>query len=147
MTRILIWDVKYIKVIQLILKCFILFLLQIHTRTRAWCLCLCCHGDATCSLFHWSSSEKGENAILHPSFSSSRTADWGISGFFVLRLIFLSPSLSYLFIPGSSVDTYGFLPLLVLPRRKILGFPSYTFLTNCALPFLLWRCFTEAIGQ
>lgn len=102
--------VKYIKVVQLISKCFILFLLQIHTHTRAWCLCLCCHGDATCSLFHWSSREKGENAILHPSFSSSRTADWGISGFFVSRLIFLS--FSSTFLPFYPRIIYGHLWIL-----------------------------------
>lgn len=65
------------------------FLLQ-NTHTH-WCLCLCCHDDATCSLC-LCNSEKGESATLP---FSSLTLRFAYALFSLIRFPTLSPLFSF----------------------------------------------------
>lgn len=109
--------------------------------------CLRCHGDANCSLCPSNSSEKGESATL--TFPPL-TLTYPLNLFSYLltscfaSFLFLISSLTFLLFSGSSQETSS---SSNPPRGKILGFLSFTFLTNCAPPCLLLSCFTEAIGQ
>lgn len=130
---------------------------QTHTHTPVADVCVCVGMVMPLALRVWATAVRKVRAPP-PSLSSPHTAVLFFLSIYhhITSSIFSLPHFSYLYFPflclsGPSQEAPSPPSSLSSSRshteKKVLGFLSFTFFTNCALPHLLSSCFTEAIGQ